>query len=168
MPFALVGVAASFFLERTYAERPAYAVGGNPETARPAGIRGDRRVVPIYVASSLVSALVGVLVLSRTGVCSAGGVGVGWELQAIAAAVIERGLPDRRAGPGTGDRRRGRSAGADQQRAGDPPGQLPPHRRHPRPVLGLAITAEPARPARGEAVPTATAGRQPARTVKGH
>ncbi|MFI9158660.1 ABC transporter permease [Kitasatospora aureofaciens] len=86
--FAVVAFAAWYFLERTYAGRQVYAVGGNPEAARLAGIRGDRRVVSMYVTSSLMSAFAGMLVLGRMGVGSASGVGVGWELTAIAAAVI--------------------------------------------------------------------------------
>jgi len=86
--FAVVALAAWFFLERTYAGRQVYAVGGNPEAARLAGIRGDRRVVSMYVTSSLLSCFGGILVLGRMGVGSASGVGVGWELSAIAAAVI--------------------------------------------------------------------------------
>ncbi|WP_042368115.1 ABC transporter permease [Streptacidiphilus neutrinimicus] len=86
--FAIVAVAAWFFLERTYAGRQVYAVGGNPEAARLAGIRGDRRVISMYVTSSLLSGFSSMLVLGRMGVGSASGVGVGWELSAIAAAVI--------------------------------------------------------------------------------
>lgn len=86
--FAVVAVGAWFFLERTYAGRQVYAVGGNAEAARLAGIRGNRRVVSMYVTSSLLAGLAGMLVLGRMGVGSASGVGVGWELSAIAAAVI--------------------------------------------------------------------------------
>ncbi|MDI5961408.1 ABC transporter permease [Streptantibioticus silvisoli] len=86
--FAVVAVAAWFFLERTYVGRQVYAVGGNAEAARLAGIRGDRRVVAMYVTSSLLSGFAGIMVLGRMGVGSASGVGVGWELSAIAAAVI--------------------------------------------------------------------------------
>ncbi|MCX4744708.1 ABC transporter permease [Kitasatospora sp. NBC_01287] len=86
--FVIVAVAAWFFLERTFVGRQVYAVGGNPEAARLAGIRGDRRIVSMYVTSSLLSGLAAMLVLGRMGVGSASGVGVGWELQAIAAAVI--------------------------------------------------------------------------------
>ncbi|WP_329138796.1 ABC transporter permease [Streptomyces sp. NBC_01476] len=86
--FVIVAIAAWFFLERTYAGRQVYAVGGNAEAARPAGIRGDRRIVSMYVVSSLLSAFAGIMVLGRMGVGSASGVGVGWELSAIAAAVI--------------------------------------------------------------------------------
>ncbi|MCC9306512.1 ABC transporter permease [Kitasatospora sp. RB6PN24] len=86
--FVIVAVAAWFFLERTFAGRQVYAVGGNPEAARLAGIRGDRRIVSMYVTSSLLSGFAAMLVLGRMGVGSASGVGVGWELSAIAAAVI--------------------------------------------------------------------------------
>ncbi|MGG2461481.1 ABC transporter permease [Streptomyces sp. RGM 3693] len=86
--FAVVAAAAWFFLERTYAGRQVYAVGGNAEAARLAGIRGDRRIISMYVTSSLLSVLGGIMVLGRMGVGSASGVGVGWELSAIAAAVI--------------------------------------------------------------------------------
>ncbi|MFE9425621.1 ABC transporter permease [Kitasatospora sp. NPDC006697] len=86
--FVIVVVAGWFFLERTFAGRQVYAVGGNPEAARLAGIRGDRRIVSMYVTSSLLSGIGAMLVLGRMGVGSASGVGVGWELQAIAAAVI--------------------------------------------------------------------------------
>jgi ribose transport system permease protein len=86
--FVIVAVAAWFFLERTRAGREVYAVGGNAEAARLAGIRGNRRVVSMYVTSSLLAGFAGILVLGRMGVGSASGVGVGWELSAIAAAVI--------------------------------------------------------------------------------
>jgi ribose transport system permease protein len=86
--FAIVVLVAWFFLERTYAGRQVYAVGGDPEAARLAGIRSNRRVVSMYVTSSLLSGFAGMLVLGRTGVGSASGIGVGWELTAIAAAVI--------------------------------------------------------------------------------
>jgi ribose transport system permease protein len=85
--FIIVGVAAWFFLERTYAGREVYAVGGNKEAARLAGIRGDRRIISMYVTSSLLAGFGGVLVAGRMGVGSPT-VGVGWELSAIAAAVI--------------------------------------------------------------------------------
>ncbi|WP_329560359.1 ABC transporter permease [Kitasatospora sp. NBC_01266] len=85
--FAVIAVAAWFFLERTYAGRQVYAVGGNKEAARLAGIRGDRRIIAMYVTSSLLAGFGGVLVAGRMGVGSPT-VGVGWELSAIAAAVI--------------------------------------------------------------------------------
>nr|WP_221380655.1 ABC transporter permease [Actinoplanes polyasparticus] len=85
--FIVCCVAAWVFLERTYAGRQLYAVGGNREAARLAGIRTERRIMLAYVVSALCAGLVGVLITSRLSVGQPG-VGQGWELTAIAAAVI--------------------------------------------------------------------------------
>jgi ribose transport system permease protein len=85
--FAAACVLAWFFLERTYIGRQVYAVGGNAEAARLAGIRTERRVVLAYVVSGVCAAAVGVLVTGRLGVGQPS-IGTGWELNAIAAAVI--------------------------------------------------------------------------------
>jgi len=85
--FAVVAVAAWFFLERTYAGRQIYAVGGNREAARLSGIPVLRRLGITYVISGGCAGLVGVLVIGRIGVGDPS-VGSGWELDAIAAAVI--------------------------------------------------------------------------------
>ncbi|MCU1685145.1 MAG: transporter permease [Amycolatopsis sp.] len=80
-------VVAWFFLERTHFGRQLYAVGGNPEAARLAGIRTRRRIVLAYVVSSVLASAVGVLVTARLTVGQPS-VATGWELNAIAAAVI--------------------------------------------------------------------------------
>jgi ribose transport system permease protein len=80
-------VIAWFFLERTHVGRQLYAVGGNAEAARLAGIRTRRRIVLAYVVSSFCAAAVGVLVTARLTVGQPS-VATGWELNAIAAAVI--------------------------------------------------------------------------------
>jgi ribose transport system permease protein len=85
--FLVACVAAWFFLERTYQGRQLYAVGGNAEAARLAGIRTRRRVVLAYVISGVCAAAVGVLVTARLTVGQPS-VATGWELNAIAAAVI--------------------------------------------------------------------------------
>jgi ribose transport system permease protein len=85
--FAVICVAVWFFLERTYIGRQLYAVGGNREAARLAGIRANRRIVLAYVVSATSAGLVGMLVLGRLNVGEPG-VAVGWELTAIASAVI--------------------------------------------------------------------------------
>ena len=78
---------AWFVLERTYVGRQVYAVGGNREAARLAGIPVSRRIVSTYVASALLAGLVGMLSIGRMNVADPS-VGPGWELTAIAAAVI--------------------------------------------------------------------------------
>jgi ribose transport system permease protein len=78
---------AWFVLERTYIGRQIYAVGGNREAARLAGIPIRRRIVSAYVASALLAGIVGMLEIGRMNVADPS-VGPGWELTAIAAAVI--------------------------------------------------------------------------------
>jgi ribose transport system permease protein len=84
-----VGAAAIawFVLERTYVGRQIYAVGGNKEAARLAGIPTARRITSTYIASAVLAGVVGVLVIGRMNVADPS-VGAGWELTAIAAAVV--------------------------------------------------------------------------------
>jgi ribose transport system permease protein len=85
--FVVVAVLAWVLLERTYIGRQIYAVGGNREAARLAGIPVRRRLMLTYVISGACAGLVAVLVIGRIGVGDPS-VGGGWELDAIAAAVI--------------------------------------------------------------------------------
>jgi ribose transport system permease protein len=86
--FFLGAVAVAWFaLERTYVGRQIYAVGGNKEAARLAGIPIARRTTTAYVASAVLAGVVGVLVIGRMNVADPS-VGTGWELTAIAAAVV--------------------------------------------------------------------------------
>lgn len=64
-----------------------YAVGGNEDTSRLAGIKVNRIKLLVYTLSGLVSGMAGVLFVIR----AASGVphvGIGWELDTIAAVVI--------------------------------------------------------------------------------
>jgi ribose transport system permease protein len=91
VPFLVFVVAVAalwFFLERTYVGRQIYAVGGNAEAARLAGIPVARRIVTVYMISGLLAGVVGVLVVGRMNVADPSVASSGWELQAIAAAVI--------------------------------------------------------------------------------
>jgi ribose transport system permease protein len=85
--FVGAAVIAWFALERTYVGRQIYAVGGNKEAARLAGIPVARRVTSAYMASAVLAGVVGVLVIGRMNVADPS-VGPGWELSAIAAAVV--------------------------------------------------------------------------------
>jgi ribose transport system permease protein len=80
-------VIAWFIMERTYVGRQIYAVGGNKEAARLAGIPTARRITTAYVSSAVLASIVGVLVVGRMNVADPS-VGPGWELTAIAAAVV--------------------------------------------------------------------------------
>ncbi|MEO9174397.1 MAG: ABC transporter permease [Gaiellales bacterium] len=85
--FVVIALLAWFFLERTYLGRQIYAVGGNKEAARLAGIPVDRRIILAYVVSGACAAVVGIIEASRLTSGTADSV-TGWELIAIAAAVI--------------------------------------------------------------------------------
>jgi ribose transport system permease protein len=85
--FVVVAVVAWVLMERTYIGRQIYAVGGNQEAARLAGIPVKRRLMLTYIISGACAGLVAVLVIGRVGVGDPS-VGNGWELDAIAGAVI--------------------------------------------------------------------------------
>jgi len=85
--FVAIALLAWFFLERTYLGRQVYAVGGNAEAARLAGIRTNRRIILAYVVSGACAAVVGLIEASRLTSGTADSVS-GYELIAIASAVI--------------------------------------------------------------------------------
>ncbi len=85
---ALAVVGASWLLlRRSVLGLHIYAVGGNPEAARLAGIRVERVLLFVYAASGLLAALGGVMSASRL-YSANGNLGVGYELDAIAAVIL--------------------------------------------------------------------------------
>jgi ribose transport system permease protein len=85
--FAAVTVAGWFLLNRTTFGRRTFAVGGNPEAARLAGIKVQRHTVYLYALLGLTCGIAAVMLMSRTTTGSSTH-GTGLELQAIAAVVI--------------------------------------------------------------------------------
>jgi ribose/xylose/arabinose/galactoside ABC-type transport system permease subunit len=81
----------SVFLNRTTVGRAIVAIGGNEEAVRLAGINVGRHILLAYVISGFFGALAGVLLASRLGIAQPN-VGVGYELDAIAAVVIGGGI----------------------------------------------------------------------------
>jgi ribose/xylose/arabinose/galactoside ABC-type transport system permease subunit len=81
--YVLVGL----FLNRTTSGRAIVAIGGNEEAVRLAGINVGRNIWLAYAMSGFFAALAGVLVASRLGIAQPS-VGLGYELDAIAACVI--------------------------------------------------------------------------------
>jgi rhamnose transport system permease protein len=67
--------------------RELYAIGSNPEGARLAGVRSNRRVLVAFVVAGALAGLGGVLFTARFGTVDATA-GVGYELTVIAAAVV--------------------------------------------------------------------------------
>ncbi len=85
--FVAVALAAWAFLRRFRLGRHVYAVGGNEQAARAAGISVGRVKLFVYVLCGLMAGLAGVVLAARitTGQPNAG---VAYELDAIAAVVI--------------------------------------------------------------------------------
>ena len=83
----IVFTACSIVLKKTVFGRYVYAVGGNEQAAWASGINVNQVKMAVYALCGLLSGLAGILLTSRitTGQPNAG---VGFELDAIAAAVI--------------------------------------------------------------------------------
>jgi ribose transport system permease protein len=86
-----IGIAAigQFLLSRTPFGAHVYAVGGNQEVARLAGIRTNRTLLGVHVFTSLTAVLSGLFIVSRLG---AGAPWVGpdgvYDLESVAAVVV--------------------------------------------------------------------------------
>ncbi|HET6391439.1 MAG TPA: ABC transporter permease [Blastococcus sp.] len=85
--WALVSAAGWVLLNRTTFGRRTFAVGGNAEAARLAGIRVQRHTVLLYVLSGVCCGIAGVMMMARTTTGSSTH-GTLYELLAIAAVVI--------------------------------------------------------------------------------
>ena len=81
------GVAAWLFLSRTVAGREVYAVGGNEEAARFAGLRVARIKLRVYALAGLCAGLAGLLSCGFYQSANTA-TGEGYELNVIAAAVV--------------------------------------------------------------------------------
>ncbi|WP_010205352.1 sugar ABC transporter permease [Salinibacterium sp. PAMC 21357] len=86
--FVVLVVAVDFALKRTRWGRSIYAIGGNVEAARRAGIRVDRVYISVFMVSATLAALGGVLAASRLAAANQSSGGGDTNLTAIAAAVI--------------------------------------------------------------------------------
>jgi len=85
--FLLFLLASYIMLNHTRFGKNVYAIGGNSEAARAAGIKVERNLVAIYTWSAFTAAAAGVMMTAR----SASGIatlGTGYELDAIAAATV--------------------------------------------------------------------------------
>ena len=86
--FIVACLAAGLFLNFTALGRQIYQVGGNEEAARLAGVNVARVKILSYALSGLCAAFAGLILVARIRSGEAVGTGVGWELDAIAAAAI--------------------------------------------------------------------------------
>jgi ribose transport system permease protein len=85
--WALVAIGGWVLLNRTRFGRHTFAVGGNAEAARLAGIRVQRHTLKIYVLSGITCGIAAVMLMARTTTGSSTH-GTLYELDAIAAVVI--------------------------------------------------------------------------------
>ncbi|MFN0054676.1 MAG: ABC transporter permease [Planctomycetales bacterium] len=86
--FLAVAIAATVLMRWTVAGRHLYALGGNEEAARLSGIRTKRLKYLAYGIGALCSGLAGILYAAREGQGNSTNMGMGYELNAIAAAVV--------------------------------------------------------------------------------
>lgn len=84
---ALMAVVTHVLYSRTKFGKYIYAIGGNEQAARVSGINVGRYKILIYSYAGMLSGIAGLVVSSRIG-SGQPGLGVGYELDAIAAAVI--------------------------------------------------------------------------------
>ncbi len=82
-----LGFVADFVLKRTTFGRAVYAIGGNEETARLAGIRVDGLKTSFYVIVGALAAFTGLLQAARLGSAQPS-IGAQFELRVIAAVII--------------------------------------------------------------------------------
>lgn len=83
----LLFVAGIFGLGYFRIGRSLYAIGGNIDAARAAGIRVDRVLYGVFIVGGTLAALAGVLETGRLGAIG-NNMGVGWIFMVFAAAVI--------------------------------------------------------------------------------
>jgi simple sugar transport system permease protein/D-xylose transport system permease protein len=86
--FIVLVIAIDFALKRTRWGRSIYAIGGNVEAARRAGIRVDRVYISVFMVGATLATLGGVLAASRLAAANQSSGGGDTNLTAIAAAVI--------------------------------------------------------------------------------
>lgn len=85
--YILIFVFAYFLRKYTKYGRRLNAIGGNVQAAFLSGINVDLHVISIYTLSGLIVGLAGLVLASRLGMVRADS-GMGYELQALAAAII--------------------------------------------------------------------------------
>ena len=86
--FALLAVLAWVLMSRTVVGRHLHALGGNEQAARLSGIQTDRLKWLAYCISAVLASMAGILYVSDTTTANPQNLGRGYELNAIAAAVV--------------------------------------------------------------------------------
>ena len=85
--FLCVAIVFQLILRFTKYGKHTYAIGSNEEAARVSGINVERHLILVYTIAGLLAALAGMVVAAR-GLTAQSGMGLMYELDAIAMAVI--------------------------------------------------------------------------------
>jgi inositol transport system permease protein len=85
--FLTVAVIFHVLLRYTRYGKFTYAIGANPQAARVSGINVGRHLIKVYAVAGLLAGLAGIVTAARAQTAQAG-MGIMYELDAIAAAVI--------------------------------------------------------------------------------
>lgn len=85
--FLLIAAVFHVVLRYTRYGKFTYAIGANPQAARVSGINVNRHLIKVYAIAGLLSGLAGIVTAARAETAQAG-MGMSYELDAIAAAVI--------------------------------------------------------------------------------
>ena len=85
--FSCFAAVSGFMLTQTRFGKNIFAIGGNDQAARVAGIKVEHNIVKVYVWSAFCAAVGGVLLAARAGSGNSSA-GLGYETDAIAAATV--------------------------------------------------------------------------------
>ncbi len=85
--FILFACISGFMLTQTRFGKAIYAIGGNDQAARVAGINVEKNIIKVYTWCAFCASVGGVLLAARSGAGNSS-VGVNYELDAIAAATV--------------------------------------------------------------------------------
>ena len=86
--FLIMFAINAFMLTQTRFGKNIYAIGGNEQAARVAGINVEKNLILVYVWCAVCAAIGGILLAGRTGSSDPSTYGLNYELDAIAAATV--------------------------------------------------------------------------------
>jgi ribose/xylose/arabinose/galactoside ABC-type transport system permease subunit len=86
--FVIMFIISAFLLTQTRFGKNVYAIGGNDQAARVAGINVEKNLVLVYIWCSVCAGIAGILLAGRAGSADPANSGLNYELDAIAAATV--------------------------------------------------------------------------------
>ena len=86
--FVVFFIISAILLTQTRFGKKVYAVGGNDNAARAAGINVEKTLIAVYIWSGICAAVAGILLAGRAGSVDPSSTGLNYEFDAIAAATV--------------------------------------------------------------------------------